>query len=131
VPPESSAQIYVSTLQKYQYKMLWFDVARTEEEIDCQKIWTFVSRLAQISGSQVGIIGNRREWERKFGSAGACSQFSVFPLYYNGFQSFEAFAGWDAYQFTIGEVKRNICGIEYYQDVMVLRRQLTSELARE
>ena len=88
--------------------MLWFDIAATEAEIDCQKIWTFVSKLVQLSGIKVGIIGNREEWEVKFGSANACSQFSVFPLYYSGEKSFEPFAGWDTYQFSVGEFKKNV-----------------------
>jgi hypothetical protein len=81
-----TAQYYATALEKYYYKMLWLDVANTEAEINCEMIWTFVSKLKALTGKRVGIIGNRQEWAEKFGSERDCTQFSVFPLYFKGQQ---------------------------------------------
>jgi hypothetical protein len=82
--PEVTALYYATALQKYYYKMIWFNVARTELEINCEMIWAFVAKVGALTGKRVGIIGNREEWVDKFGSEAACSQFSTLPLYFSG-----------------------------------------------
>jgi hypothetical protein len=128
-PPEPTAKLYADTLQGLPVKMLWFDVARTEAEISCDQLWTFVRKVQELTGKQIGIIGNKQDWADKFGSEAACSQFSLFPLYFSG-EKFEPFAGWSGYQFSIGKTYSSPCGVEY-RDVNVIRMEGEGQLRKE
>lgn len=95
--------------------MLWFDIAITTPDITCEQLWTFISRIRIVTEKKIGIIGNRKEWIAKFGSATACSQFSVFPLFHKGSDEFQSFAGWSDYQFSFktGTLWDNECSVYY------------------
>ena len=124
--PEVSASYYVATLEKYYVGMLWFDVANTNQaEVTCEKVWTLISTIEYMSQRKIGIIGNKQDWVRKFGSESACSQFSRYPLFYSGFGPFETFAGWKDFVYSKGQSFSNVCGISY--DEVIPKPTLTSQ----
>ncbi len=67
VSPEVTAKNYASVLKPYNYKMIWFDLTLTGPEVDCSRLWVFISNLQQLTGKPIGMIAAKQGWIEKFG----------------------------------------------------------------